>query len=741
MAIRIQHEAIGIPFSRDNDRTKYGQALALQQRNDDNSTRQRLQDYQYDTQRAYGNQGLRGGRYAVGAQPAMMDNPSDYVDQMIASGQFAPGDARYLQASLAARSAIMNNEELDATQRAEGLRKIDSRIVRSMGNMRTPMPQPTVTDQFNQRRYAEGGRQWLQNSKGDFDEITPQSQPQAPSTAREAFNQNPKMEADYLKMAGDYLLDPENPGARPDRNKLWDKAEELWGIDQMRRRGPAPTQSTMPAGDNPMVPPARPVTGSSQYVGKQFAEGQGVLPPSRGAQASTGKGYIFIKPSGRSVTESVGMPSDPPAAASPANPWEGVVSPTGQPMTADTQYDMQNSDRGPGINFFDPENPTYAAMRAPQMQQPQAAPQYAGQAGLGGVDFGVNKQTGNNVSASVRPGGTMLQYDEPYSVRPPVTDEDFKKYRKAPASPGEMVGTQDAFRAQQAAAATPIIPAPVQQFYEQQQLPGIKSAIESFYDKNATDEVKDKAADYLLSNGVDLGVIENQKPPAAKTPSQNSGFQYPRDESGSVDTTAAHNWWLDPLRKAIGNESSWKEYLTGNAESESATATQPTQAPDQTAPSRSKLLDKKQASQSKSAPTSKYGTPMFSSDLGQQLDESMKDVQPSTPLTSSTRSPVLPQPFEPQAKRFMDLMKTYAGKQAPAVSSAILSVYDLGIPEEERVATIKKLMEMGIDVVGIENQAKARIEAEMNPQPASGRKPTKKSKWKNRKDNPEFFGS
>jgi hypothetical protein len=528
MGIVLRHEAAGVPFNRDNDRTKYGQALALQQRNDDNSTRRRFQNQQYETQQRYDNQDFLLNR-------DLGNNLAD-LDQAIAKGQFDPVIAKKLRQSLALEAEAMSNPGIDATQRAEALQIARAQRVPLLAMRRDATQEPTVGDQFNQRRYAEGGRQWLQNSKGDFDEITPQSQPQAPSTAREAFNQNPRMESDYLKMAEGYLRDPENPTAFPDRNALWDKAEELWGVDQMRRRGPAPAQSTMPANDGPMVPPSRPVTGSSQYVGKQFAEGQGVLPPSRGAQASTGKGYIFIKPSGKSVTQSVGMPSAPPAAVSPANPWEGVVSPTGQPMTADTQYDMQNLDRSPGINFFDPNNPAYAAMRAPQMQQPQAAPQYAGQSGLGGVNFGINQGTGNNVSASVRPGGTMLQYDEPYSVRPPVTDEDFKKYRKAPASPGEMASAQDAFREQQAAATqsaaardsffterlneaeNPDKKSEIkafQDFVSQGQPPEIENAIMVGLNPNSTDDEKKKAIAILRAKGVSLKDILSRAYPKA----------------------------------------------------------------------------------------------------------------------------------------------------------------------------------------------------------------------------------
>jgi hypothetical protein len=71
--------------------------------------------------------------------------------------------------------------------------------------------------------------------------------------------------------------------------------------------------------------------------------------------------------------------------------------------------------------MFDPNNPEYAAMRAPNQQQEQNRGRFMGEYGMGGVDYGMNPATGNRVTASVRPGGTMLQYDEPVKVHPKAT--------------------------------------------------------------------------------------------------------------------------------------------------------------------------------------------------------------------------------------------------------------------------------------------------------------------------------
>jgi len=79
-----------------------------------------------------------------------------------------------------------------------------------------------------------------------------------------------------------------------------------------------------------------------------------------------------------------------------------------------------------GSNYqqmFDPNNQEYAAMRAPNQQQEQNSGRFVGQYGMGGVDYGMNPATGNRVTASVRPGGTMLQYDEPVKVHPKATNK------------------------------------------------------------------------------------------------------------------------------------------------------------------------------------------------------------------------------------------------------------------------------------------------------------------------------
>ena len=83
-----------------------------------------------------------------------------------------------------------------------------------------------------------------------------------------------------------------------------------------------------------------------------------------------------------------------------------------------TMYDMQNPQRSAGTDFMDPNNPVRQEMSAADQsivnpQKRTLGSEYKGRYGLGGADYGINPATGNRVTASVRPGGTALEYDEP----------------------------------------------------------------------------------------------------------------------------------------------------------------------------------------------------------------------------------------------------------------------------------------------------------------------------------------
>lgn len=233
---------------------------------------------------------------------------------------------------------------------------------------------------------------------------------------------------------------------------------------------------------------------------------------------------MFIKPSGNSVTQT---------GVSPAAQASGMVrpqqlSPTGNPMTVDTQYEMDNPQQSPGINFFDPNNPAYAAMRGPDPAYMNPSPGHSmQQLPGGGVDFGQGP-SGQNVSTRVRPGGTMPEYNPSVGVKAPVTDQWFKDRapQQAQVSPGERYDSAQAARDQAAFLASKMAEAKtpdekveyeaVKSFLDEGQPPEIANAIMVGLDPNSTKEEKMKAVALLRSRGVSYNDIISRARPVAE---------------------------------------------------------------------------------------------------------------------------------------------------------------------------------------------------------------------------------
>lgn len=100
----------------------------------------------------------------------------------------------------------------------------------------------------------------------------------------------------------------------------------------------------------------------------------------------------------------------------------------------DTMYDLQNQNRSAGTNFMDPNNPVRQQMSAADQSivnpQKQTLGQAGGRYGLGIVDYGINPATGNRVTASIRPGSTMPEYDPPGPTKEQVESDDAAKEKQ-----------------------------------------------------------------------------------------------------------------------------------------------------------------------------------------------------------------------------------------------------------------------------------------------------------------------
>jgi len=231
----------------------------------------------------------------------------------INNGLYDPVTARKLQQSIADEAEALGNPTLDATQRAEALKKIRAKRLLDSANRLEKPPPPTPDEEFQQSVATdpETGMRYRKNTKGDFEPLEQpkqDSQPQRFMSADEAFRADPKTRKDYMDQAiemetngGENVLTPEL------RKKAADTArrnyEEDYGIG-------TPTD----APELPGIAPAAP--GQSRSIletGQLPAPGQPPAPsapmarlPDRGMPPSpvasaydkqmTGQGYQLITP-------------------------------------------------------------------------------------------------------------------------------------------------------------------------------------------------------------------------------------------------------------------------------------------------------------------------------------------------------------------------------------------------------------------------------------------------------------
>jgi hypothetical protein len=494
MPITFKHDAAGVPFSQDENRRKYGQSLQMQQRKYDMDNSQLAQSAAYDMQRLGAGYGGRRGTTSGVMQPATMaKDPNDLISEMISSGEFYGN--RDMQGVLAARAAVLADEKLDPVQRREGLNAANTRILTRLGGMQ-PMPVvlPAGQTVAAQTSAAKGGaptgmvdaRQHFREHPEDFDAWEKRTREEYEAAGMD-------LPPDNVEQA---VADTFN------RRQKW-----LWE-DQNQQAAAAAT---------PPVAPPQPTQLPRRAPG----------PLSAGSQSSSGRGYIFIKPKGSSVTETARPQQQQPVPQSPQ-----PMSQTGQPMTLDTQYEIQNPQQSEGINYFDPNNPAYAAMRGPDPAYMNPSPGHTMQKlPGGGVDYGQGP-SGQNVSTRVRPGGTMAEYAPPVNVKPPVTDANFpprspgdtpdsaqmardKAYGKASRNawmdvsgasyaPEEIGQFWDGKLGEAKSESDKAEYAAVRDFVAQGQPPEITRAIMVAYDSSVPKEKKRKAIEFLKANGVSL---------------------------------------------------------------------------------------------------------------------------------------------------------------------------------------------------------------------------------------------
>jgi hypothetical protein len=440
MPIRFQYDAAAVAPPSSNELKKYGGQMLMQQRK-----------YDLDQRNDQARISQIGAMRNFNAEPSIGEDDA-MLDQEIRSGAYDPDTVRSLRDDQRAMRQIMRDRNIDATQRAQALGNLQSRMrmTRSTGKVQPVMQaQPSAS-----RQPLSAAQAFAQSDKLEerfMGMVEPTSPDGTPMPYEERLKKAMSIYDTRQKMLfGQPQGQPQQgapPAGQPQASYSGGSTEAGFGVPPVMAQGGfqgAGQSAYQPTGDYS----SKPVFGVQPVLAQQAASQQAApatpvatpqtapttTPAKRGA-----RGYVSISPQGQSVTalgrnamynergEFVGDPGlyDRQGADYIRQQTAGV-QPVAQPVSTgragfdaamgsnlDTAYDLANMDRSPGTNFFNLENPAYAAMRAPAPQQNTGnVGQFKGRYGLGGVDYGINPATGNRVTASIRPGGG-LEFDEP----------------------------------------------------------------------------------------------------------------------------------------------------------------------------------------------------------------------------------------------------------------------------------------------------------------------------------------
>ena len=502
MPIRFQYDAAAVAPPSSNELKKYGGQMLMQQRK-----------YDLDQRNDQARISQLGAMRNYNAEPSIGEDDA-MLEQEIRSGAYDPDTVRSLRDDQRAMRQILRDRNIDGTQRAQALGNIQSRMrmTRSTGKVQPMMQaQPSVlqTKPVTEADYFSDPK----NYKEAYAAAQAKLVEAGPGTPPTAENIHAQMHNDYLAQqkfleglrqpqgqvppqqgappVGNAPQQPVPPAGQPQASYT---SPEVFGSPTVLAQGgfQSPQGMGAPVGQSAYQPTgdytSPEVFGAANVLAQQAASQQAVpVTPAATPQAAPtatpakrgARGYISISPQGQSVTalgrnaiynergEFVGDPGlyDRQGADYIRQQAAGAQGAVAQPVTTgragfdaamgsnlDTAYDLANMDRSPGTNFFNPENPAYAAMRAPAPQQSTGnVGQFKGRYGLGGVDYGINPATGNRVTASIRSGGG-LEFDEPVGKpgtamggrKGSVTIMGGKKKPAAEVSPGVSTPEQQA---------------------------------------------------------------------------------------------------------------------------------------------------------------------------------------------------------------------------------------------------------------------------------------------------------
>jgi hypothetical protein len=510
MPITFRHDAAGIPLGKGDDaRSKYGMAMVGQQQKYDAEMRQGQQDAMYGMQKLGAMRDMQSAREpSLGEESAMMDNE-------IRSGAYDPDTVRALRDNERAIKLILRDRSLNATQQSMAIGNIRSqmRMMRSTGRVQPMMQQmgpaalqtkPPMTeaeyfsdennyakayaaaqarleaagpdtpatpeniqaqmhnDYLARQKFVEGLRQ--PQGQGQPAAQPPAAQPQGVTQSvgsadiggGNVFGVNPVL-ASPIPGGGTGVRAAPNGSIYGDQGQflgntdLYDQA----GASYIRQQASAQPQQVSPPQQAPAIYPTQAIAGMQSQGQSAPSQSGGAVrrwTSADGKFSTDGEIVGVSNQAGGEPTVSIrktdGNVVNVPM--SKLSEQDRSFSYTGG--NRDTAFDLQNRGRTAGTNFMDPENPVYKEMMTPQQNQAPDEGKFMGRYGLGGVDYGINPATGNRVTASVRPGGTMVEYDEPVGTpgtamrgrRGSVSYTGGRKPVASQKSPGEATPAEQA---------------------------------------------------------------------------------------------------------------------------------------------------------------------------------------------------------------------------------------------------------------------------------------------------------
>lgn len=395
MAIKFRHDAAAVVPPSNESTRKYGQNLVLQQQqqkynglqagydrlftlgrdNQQNQFQMERADKQNKFQLArdeaqFGQQqqvaeAERQRRFMEEAR----QNSSRFILEDIENGEYDPATSRNLKQNLVAEAEALGSRELDATQRAEVLRRIRADRAVLLANRIPKAPPPTAQQQFSQGIVTDPktGMRYRANSKGDYEPIPEPEQPQQPLTTRQQFLNDPKLADKWIAeveadLKGNGLEEPK-PISRKEK---YERAMQLYEEQQAAFSEPSINPDTgkpFKTGDFSPVPPPPPQdSGLGGVVAGALQAGAGMIP---GVNSVLGQGQPE-----QPITPQIPTPAQAPTPM-PAPGIASLPADTDRPVPLPQPTGVElESGRNPWAEVTGGEVPV-ASQPAPTAQPPQ----------------------------------------------------------------------------------------------------------------------------------------------------------------------------------------------------------------------------------------------------------------------------------------------------------------------------------------------------------------------------------